>query len=66
MLRALGGALGVKPIFGAPQSQSSLRRANINFFFPMIFLTRATDFAEKEGPPVVYKSTSLFISRAAF
>ena len=56
----------MKPIFGAPQSQSSLRRANINFFFPMIFLTRATDFAEKEGLPVVYKSTSLFIIRAAF
>ena len=55
----------MKPTFGAPQSQSSLRRANINFF-PMIFLTRATDFAEKEGLPVVYKSTSLFISRAAF
>lgn len=37
-----------------------------SIFFPMIFLTRATDFAEKEGLPVVYKSTSLFISRAAF
>ena len=51
--------------FGAPQSQDSLRRAHINVFL-MIFLTRTTDFAEKEGLPVVYKSTSLFISRAAF
>ena len=34
--------------------------------FLMIFLTRTTDFVEKEELPVVYKSTRLFISRAAF
>ena len=34
-------------------SQSSSRRAN-NFLFLIFFLTRATNFAEKEGFIVIY------------
>ena len=37
-------------IFRAPLSQSSARRANVNFFFSLIFfLIRTTDFAGKQG-----------------
>ena len=38
----------------APQSQSFARCYSINLCFFLIFLTRATDFAEKEGFLVVY------------
>ena len=37
-----------------PQSQSFARCYSINLCFFLIFLTRATDFAEKEGFLVVY------------
>ena len=36
--------LGVKEL----SFQSSAERANIKFIFPLTFLTRVTDFAEKE------------------
>ena len=41
-------------IFRTPLSQSSARRANVNVFFPDLFFTRTTDFAEKQGLLLCY------------
>lgn len=49
--------------FRAPHPQSLARRADINFFLfslTFFFLTRPTDFSEKEGLLVVYFSGNYF------
>ena len=60
MLRAVGGlwrwGARVKPIFGAPQSQSSLRRANINFFFQWYFWRARQTLPKRRDCPLSIKA----------